>query len=155
MQVTDIFQALGEEGFREALRTVSIGRLKTYQLYESLKTWSHLPKLNVEGLRRVTPRFWQRVGEGDQGLAADLAQAVLVSNLDMVIDLLNFLGVPHNDGFFEKDLDASDILKDDWQQKAFEEFKEKYPAPLLTFYLNHLASEVTKTDKLFKPVGAG
>ena len=34
MQLTEIFQALGEEGFRETVRTVSIGKLKTYDLFE-------------------------------------------------------------------------------------------------------------------------
>ncbi len=154
MQINDIFRALGEAGFREAMGTVSIGRLKTYQLYESLKTRAHLPKLNVQGWRRVTPRFWQRIADGDAELAADVAQAILVSNLDMIIELLNFLGVPHTEGFFDKGLDASEILKGDWRQKAFEEFKDKYRRPLLIFYLNHLALELSKAEELFLPAGA-
>jgi len=154
MQVTDIFRALGEEGFRQVLGGISIGKLKTYKLYEPLKTWAHLPKLNVQGLRKATPRFWERIQGGDQDLAADLAQAILVCNLDMIIDILDFLGIQHHDGFFDKDLDASDILKDDWREKAYEHFKGKYPEALLLFYLNHLAWEVAKAEELFTPAGA-
>lgn len=151
MERTDIFQSLGEDRFQRLIRTVSIGRLKTYQLYESLKTRARVPKLNVQGLRRATPRLWARLGDGDEDLAADLAQAVLVSNFDMIIEILDFAGVPHQDGFFEKDLDASEILGEGWQEKAYQEFKEKYPEPAVVFYLNHLAYEVTKDTPLFTP----
>ncbi|MCW5981649.1 MAG: hypothetical protein KIT09_26430 [Bryobacteraceae bacterium] len=151
MKLTDIFLALGENGFREVVRSISIGKLRTYQVYERLKTRAHLPKLNVEGLRKVAPRFWQRISEGDEELAADLAQGVLVSNLEMVVETLDHLGVPHNAGFFEKDLDASNILTEGWQQRAYDELKGKYRGPALVFYLNHLAMEVTKADKPFTP----
>ena len=154
MQLNDIFQALGEDGFRQIVGTVSIGKLKTYRLYEQMKARAHLPKLNVQGLRKATPRFWARLTEGDEDLAADLAQAVLVCNLDMIIDVLDHLEVPHRDGFFDKDLDASDILKEGWQQGAYEKLQEQYPGPLLVFYLNHLAREITKDDQLFSPAGA-
>jgi len=154
MELTDIFNALGEDGFRALLRTISISRLKTYKLYEAMKARAHLPKLNVQGLKRVTPRFWQRIQEGDQDLATDLSQAVLVGNFDLMIDVLNFLGVPHEDGFFDKDLKAGEILTEGWQEKAFDEFKEKYPEPLLLFYLNHLSWEVTEDKPLFIPAGA-
>ncbi len=154
MELTDIFQSLGEERFGQLLRTISIGRLKTYKLYESLKTRAHLPKLNVQGLKRATPQFWKRVSDGDQDLASDLGQAVIVSNFDMVIEILDFLGVPHHDGFFEKDLDAKEILTEGWQQKAFEHFREKYAEPVLVFYLNHLSWEVTDDKPQFVPAGA-
>ena len=153
MQLTEIFQALGEEGFRETVRTVSIGKLKTYDLFEQMKTRAHLPKLNLHGLRKATPRFWVRITEGDEELAADLAQSVLVCNLDMIVDVLDHAGVKHNDGFFDKDMDASDILKDNWQQDAYDKFREKYAEPLLLFYLNHLAWELTKAEQLFSPAG--
>ena len=42
----------------------------------------------------------------DEEFARDLGQVVLVSHLDMIIAVLNALGVPHEDGFFAKDLDA-------------------------------------------------
>ncbi len=149
MELTDIFRTLGEENFRTLMRSVSISRLKTFQLYDSLKARAHLPKLNQQALRRVTPQFWQRIQEGDEDLAADLAQAILCGHFDLIIDVLDFLGIPHNDGFFDKDLDASEILTGDWQRRAFEHFRGKYPEPLLLLYLNHLAFEVTKDKKLF------
>jgi len=151
MQTTEIFQALGQDGFASLVRSISIGKLRTYQLYESLKRRAHLPKLNADGLRRAAPRLWERIRQGDEALAADLAQAVLVCHLDMIIDVLNFLGVPHRDGFFEKDLDASEWLKEGWQQRAFERFQSSYPRPALVFYLNHLAMELAKAEELFLP----
>jgi len=153
MQVSEIFQALGEDGFREVLGTVTVSKLKTYQLYESLKARARLPKLNVAGLKKAMPRFWERIGEGDDELAGDLAQAVLVSNLDMIIEVLDFLGFQHHEGFFEQDLEAGDILKDGWRERALEHFQNDYPKPLLVFYLNHLAHETTNAEDLFTPAG--
>ena len=154
MQVSEILTALGEDGFREALGTVTISKLKTYDLYENLKTWAHLPKLNVAGLKRVTPRFWERISDGDEELAGDVAQSILVCNLDLIIEVLDFLEVPHQDGFFDKDFGADEVLKDDWRERAYQQFTGKYPEGLLVFYLNHLAHEVTKSEELFQPAGA-
>ena len=64
MKLADLFVALGENGFRELIRTISIGKLRTYQMYERFKTRAHLAKLNVEGLRKATPRFWSRISDG-------------------------------------------------------------------------------------------
>lgn len=154
MQTSEIFQALGQDGLASLVRSISIGKLRTYQLYEAFKARSRLPKLNVEALRRAAPRFWERIVQGDEALAADLAQAILVSHLDMIIDVLDFLGVPHRDGFFEKDLDASEWLKQGWQQRAFERFQATYPRPALLFYLNHLAMELAKAEEPFLPAEA-
>ena len=153
MKLVDIFQALGEEGFQEAMKTVTVSKLKTYQLYESLKTRAGLPKLNVKGMKKAVPRFWERLATGDEELAEDLAQAVLVSNLDLIVAVLDHLEVPHQDGFFDKDFDASEILTGDWQQKAFDHFKADFPHALLVFYLNHLAMETTGAEELFTPAG--
>jgi hypothetical protein len=154
MELTDVFLALGERGFAETLATISIGKLRAYNLYEPLKTRARLAKLNVQGMRKAVPRFWERLGAGDGELASDLAQAVLVSNLDMIVEVLDFLGISHHDGFFEKDLDASGLLTEGWREQAFGNFRGKYPEPLLLFYLNHLAMEVTKAEDLFTAAGA-
>lgn len=151
MQLSDIFLGLGEERLGLLLRSISIGRLKTYQLYERLKTRMHVPKLNTDVLRRAAPRSWQRLNERDEEFATDLAQSILVSHLDMIRDVLNYLEIPSEDGFFAKDLDASRLLKEGWQQNAFEHFRNKYPEPLLLFYINHLAWEVQKADQVFEP----
>ncbi|MFN3325066.1 MAG: hypothetical protein ACK5AZ_16345 [Bryobacteraceae bacterium] len=151
MQLSEIYVGLGEESFRQLLRTVSIGKLKTYQLYDRVKTRMHLNKVNSENLRKGAPRFWSRVQEGDEEFASDLAQAILVSHLPMIVDVLNFLEIPHDDGFFAKDLDASQYLKDGWQERVFEQFRSTYPEAALAFYLNHLAWELTEAPAVFVP----
>ena len=68
---------LGEPAFQQMIRGVSIGKLKTYQLYERVKLRFHLSKLNSETLRKAEPRLWQRVASGDDEFATDVAQVVL------------------------------------------------------------------------------
>jgi hypothetical protein len=152
MQLSDIFLALGETAFQQLIRSVSIGKLKTYQLYERVKMRFHMSKLNTETLRKVTPRLWIRITERDEGFATDVAQTILVSHLDMIKDVLDLLGIPHEDGFFAKDLDASDKLTPGWHQRVHEAFKTKYPEALLVFYINHLDWELTKAEQVFNPM---
>lgn len=152
MQLADIFLGMGEDSFPELLRQISLGRLKTYQLFEAVKVRMHLTKLNAEVLRKVAPRLWTRIAEHDEALAAELAQAILVSKLDVVIEVLDFLGIPHNEGFFEKDIDLASLLPEGWRERAYQEFKGRYSSALLTFYLNHLAKEATDgAASLFLP----
>ena len=47
------------------------------------------------------------MGEHDDEFATDLAQAILVSHLDMIRAVLDHLGVPHEDGFFAKDAEVA------------------------------------------------
>jgi hypothetical protein len=154
MGLSDIILALGEPAFQQLLRSVSIGKLKTFQLYDRVKLRFHLSKLNSETLRTAAPRLWARVAEHDEEFATDIAQIVLVSHLDMIRDVLDFLAIPHEDGFFAKDLDVSDKLTEGWQQRVFETFREKYPETLVIFYINHLDWELTKAATVFQPVPA-
>lgn len=154
MQLCEVFRALGESGLAELLRTISIGRLRTFQLYESLKIRGHLRKLNTETLRKSAPKFWERISQGEEELAKDVAQGVLVSNIEMVQAVLDFLGIPNRDGFFEKDLDASPYLSEGWQQRVWEQFRGRYPDTLLLFYINHLGWELGKAEQVFSPVPA-
>src|SRR4051794_26100877 len=131
MQLSDIFLTLGEPSFQQLIRSVSIGKLKTYQLYERVKLRFHMAKLNSETLRRTAPRLWARIVEHDDEFATDIAQVVLVSHLAMIVDVLNFLGIPNEDGFFAKDLDATDKLTEGWQQRVFDNFRTKYTEALL------------------------
>jgi hypothetical protein len=149
MQVSDIFTGLGEDAFRQVLRSISIGKLKTYQLYERLKARLHVQKLNTEALRNAGTRSWQRVTEKDEEFSTEIAQAILVSHLDMIVAVLGFLEIPNEDGFFAKDLDASKHLTEGWQQRVYERFQNEYAAPLLLFYINHLAVEVQHVGQLF------
>jgi hypothetical protein len=151
MQLCDIFLRLGEETFQQNMRSVSIGKLKTYQLFERVKTRFHLSKLNSETLRKASPRLWARLQEHDDEFATDVAQTILVSHLDMIKAVLDQLGVPHEDGFFAKDADVSSYLKEGWQTEIWDKFHATLPAAPLLFYINHLAWEISKAEDVFAP----
>lgn len=152
MQLSDIFLRLGQENFEPLLRSISLGRLKTYQLFDPLKTRLHLHKLNAEHLRKAAPRLWERLQqEASQDLSTELGQAILISHMDMIKAVLDQLGVPHEEGFFAKDTDVSGHLKEGWPQQAWDAFHEKFPPVPLLFYINHLAWEVAKADDVFRP----
>ncbi|MGD1069397.1 MAG: hypothetical protein ABSB15_04590 [Bryobacteraceae bacterium] len=151
MQLSDVFLQLGEEHLRQLVRGISIGKLRTFQLYDRFKTRTHLAKVNTENLRRATPRFWERLNAHDEEFATDLSQAILIAHMDMIISVLNFLGIPNQEGFFEKDIDAKPHLTEGWQTRAFDRFKTEYPASLLLFYISHLGWELGGETKVFLP----
>lgn len=151
MELTGVFLGLGQDAFPTLLRSVSMGKLRTYQLFERIKARARVAKLNSENLRKAAPRLWARLEAGEAEVAQDLAQAVLVSNLDLIVAVLDFVGIPHEDGFFAKDLDASSFLAEGWQQRVYEKFKDAYPRPLLLFYINHLGWELLKVEQIFQP----
>lgn len=151
MTLSEVFRGLGRERFDAVLKAVSMGALKTYQVYETFKIRTHLSKLNRDRLRKAGPRLWERLEAGDDDdLARELAQGALVSNLDLVVDVLDFLEIPHDgNGFFDKDASAEERLTDGWQERAVKEFKEKHPEPLLLLYLNHLHLELGEPENVF------
>jgi hypothetical protein len=151
MQLSDAFLALDQDSFGQILRSISIGKLKTYQLYDRMKARAHVPKLNSENLRKAAPRLWLRVQEHDEDFCEDLAQSILISQLEMIRAVLDFLGIPNEEGFFAKDLDAPKYLTEGWQQRAWDEFREKYPPAALQFYINHLGWELDKSAVVFVP----
>jgi hypothetical protein len=151
MQVTDIFLGLGKDRLDQLLRSVSIGRLKTYQLFDRMKTRLHMNKLNSEALRHAAPRIWTRIEERDEEFTAELAQAILISHFDMIKAVLDHLAIPHEEGFFSKDTDVAALLKDGWQESAWTAFREKYSPAALLFYLNHLGWEVAEQKDVFAP----
>lgn len=151
MPLCDVFLALGEDNLAQLLRHVSLGKLRTYQLFDRMKTRLHLAKLNQENLRKIAPKVWARIANQEEDLAVELSQAVLVSHLDMIVSVLDHLGVPHSDGFFDKDAKVAEHLTGNWQQKAFDAFHEKHPHAVLVFYLNHLAHEVMPGYPVFAP----
>jgi hypothetical protein len=153
MPLSDIYLGLGQDHLAQLLRGVSMGKLRTYQLFDRLKTRLHLGKLNQENLRKSAPKLWARLGEHDEELASDLSQAVLVSHLDMIVAVLDLLEIPHNDGFFDKDAQIAAKLTDGWQQRTYDAFHQKFPPPILVFYLNHLGHEVTPDAPVFQPGG--
>ena len=151
MQLSEAFTVLGEEPFAQLVRRISIGKLRTYQLYEGLKTRAHLPKINSEHLRKATPRLLARLAAGEEELAKELAQAVLVSHLDMIQAVLDFLGIPNQNGFFDKNLEASAYFTEGWQQRVWEKFRAQFAEPALLLYINHLGWELAKQPEVFRP----
>jgi hypothetical protein len=151
VQLSDIFVGLGEDNVAQLLRSISIGKLKTFQLYERLKARLNANKVNSEVLRKSAPRVFARLQDKDEELATDLGQSILVSHLDLIQATLNFLGIPHEEGFFAKDSDVASYLKDGWQQSVFEKFRGTFPESVLLFYINHLAFEVLKSEEVFVP----
>jgi hypothetical protein len=151
MQLCALYQALGEDVFRELVRGISIGKLRTYQVYERFKLRARLTKLNSESLRKAEPKLWARVEAGEEEFASDLAQVFLLSHLAMIVDVLNSLGIPNEDGFFDKDLKPEQYLTEGWQERVWNEFSSKYTRDILLFYINHLSWELTKAEALFVP----
>ncbi len=151
MQMCGVFTALGPDIFHKLVRGISIGKLRTYQVYERFKLRARLTKLNSEALRKAEPKFWARIEAGEEDFATDLSQVFLLSHLDMIVGVLNFLEIPNEQGFFDKDLKPEDYLKEGWQRRVFDQFSGKYSRELLLFYINHLDWELTKTDQVFMP----
>jgi hypothetical protein len=152
MQISDMYRGLGEETFAKIVRGISIGKLKTYQIYEGFKVRAHLHKVNTEALRKFTPKFWARILEGDEDFGKDLAQSVLVSHLDMIAAALDYLGVPHESGFFAKDMDPKPYFTEGWEDRLFSQLKGVYPETILIFYINHLRWELLGAETIYQPV---
>jgi len=150
MQLSGIFLSLGEPTFTQLLRGISIGKLKTFQFYYRMKARLHLPKLNSENIRKASPRLWTRLSEGDEDFATDLAQSILISHLDMIKAVLDEIGIPNQDGFFDKDIDGSKYFTEGWQQKVYDKFKDTYAKEVLLFYINHLDWELAKSEQVFQ-----
>jgi hypothetical protein len=151
MELSQVYLDLGQDPFAQIVRSISIGKLKTYQIYEAFKVRAHLAKVNTEALRKSAPRFWTRIAEGDEEFGKELAQAILVSHLDLITAVLDFLGVPHENGFFSKDLDAQGYFTEGWENRVYDRFRSTFSEPLLVFYINHLRWEVVKATEPFRP----
>ena len=82
MQLSAIFLGLGEQSFSALLGAISIGKLKTFQLYDRMKARLHLGKLNSENIRKAEPRFWARLGKNDDDFATDLDRGWLAGRAE-------------------------------------------------------------------------
>ncbi len=152
MNLSEVYQALGQQRFNELIGGVSMGSLRTYRVYDSFKVHTHLHKLNRERLRKAIPHLWARLEQGDETLAREISQGVLVSNLSFVVEVLDFLGVEHDgSGFFQKGEAAKERLTEGWQQRVFDHFREKYPEPIILLYINHLDWELGEPGGAFVP----
>jgi hypothetical protein len=151
MQLSEIYLDLGQDAFGRMVRSMSIGKLKSYQIYEGFKVRAHLAKLNTESLRKAAPRFWTRISEKDEEFAKELAQALLVSHLDMITAVLDFLGVPHENGFFAKNMDPKPYFSEGWEDRVYEKFGTVFPDALVVFYINHLRWELLGAEQPYHP----
>lgn len=151
MHISHVYLGLGQDAFAQLIRGISIGKLKTFQIYEGFKVRTHLHKVNTESLRKAVPRFWERIVSGDEEFAKDMAQAVLVSHLDMITAVLDFLGVPHENGFFAKNMDPKPYFTEGWEGRVIHAFASTYPEALLLFYVNHLRWELLGAEEVFRP----
>jgi hypothetical protein len=152
MQLSDVYLGMGVDSFGQLIRGISMGKLKTYQIYEGFKVRAHLHKLNTEALRKSVPRFWARIEEHDEEFARDLAQAILVSQIEMITAILDLLGVPHENGFFAKDMDAKPYFTEGWEERVLEKFRGVYPEAVIVFYINHLRWELLGAAEPYRPV---
>lgn len=145
-----MYRAFGQERSDRLVRTISIGALKTFGVYEAVKVRSRLHRLNRQKLRAAAPKLWERVTDGDADLARDLTQAVLVSNIPVVVDVLERLGIEHDgNGFFAKDGDYSEQLADGWAGRVYAECRQSHDEDLLLLYVNHLGWETDSLDEPF------
>ena len=156
MDLVGVFEALGQERCIRLVRTISIGALRTYGVYGAIKIRSRLHTLNRQKLRASSPKLWKRIAEGDADLARDLSQGVLVSNIPLVVAMLDFLDIEHDDnGFFAKDADYSEQFSPGWAGTVFEEFSGRYSEDLILLYINHLGWETSVLDGPYLGPGAG
>ncbi|HEX3742441.1 MAG TPA: hypothetical protein VHW09_00865 [Bryobacteraceae bacterium] len=151
MDISDVYLGMGQDAFDRLVRSISIGRLKTFQMYEGFKVRAHLSKVNTELLRKSVPKFWARVEAREEDFGKDLAQCILVSHLEMIVAILDFLGVPHENGFFAKDMDPKPYFTEGWEERVYRQFRERFPEPLLVFYVNHLRWELLGATELYRP----
>src|SRR3954452_21192052 len=154
MDISEVYRGLGQDAFTQLIRGISIGKLRTYQIYEGFKVRAHLHKVNTEALRKSSPRFWDRIMGGDEEFGRDLAQSVLVSHLDLIGAVLDFLGVPHDNGFFAKDMDPKPYFTEGWEDRVFEKFRADHSESLLLFYINHLRWEMLAATEPYRPVSS-
>ena len=151
MRLAETYRDLGQDAFGQLVRGISIGKLKTYQIYEGFKVRSHLARINTEALRKAVPRFWARVSDGDEEFAKELAQAILVSCLDLITAVLDFLGIPHENGFFAKNMDPKPYFTEGWEARVHEKLRGAFPDPLLVFYINHLRWDLLGAEETWRP----
>lgn len=155
MDFPEVYERLGMERSDRLVRSVSIGALKTFNVYEAIKIRSQLHTLNRQKLRAASHNLWRRIVRGDADLARDLTQAVLVSNIAFVAAVLDHLGIEHDgNGFFAKEGDYTEQLGAGWERAVFDTFRDRYPEELVLLYINHLGWETATLERPFLGDGA-
>lgn len=147
MDLVGVYSALGQARCANLVGTISIGALRTYGVYEAIKIRSRLRRLNRKKLRASSAKLWKRIADGDEDLARDLSQGVLVSNIPFVVAVLDHLGIEHDgSGFFANEADRVEHLTPGWAGNVFGEFSGRYPDELVLLYINHLGWETKTLD---------
>ena len=150
MGLSEVFRTLGKERFEALIEAISIGGLRTYQVYDSFKIRARLTKLNRRGLRNAVPALWERIEADEDELAKELAHGVLISNLAFVAEALDLLEIPHDgNGFFDKQEGLREKLPEDWRKRLWDGFREKYSEAVVLLYINHLSWELDPSAKPF------
>ncbi len=153
-----MYEALGRERSCALVKSVAMGAIRRFGVYRAIKVRSRLRTLNRQKLRAIAPRLWGRIQAGDTGLARDLSQAVLVSNIPVMVAVLDLLGIKHDgSGFFDKDGDYRDKFTDGWEARVSEHCKGRFDDDLVLLYINHLGWEAGVLDSpyLGEPRGNG
>ena len=150
MDLAEVYSALGQEPCAKLVRSISVGALRTYGAYQEIKIRSRLRRFNRKRLRAAAPRLWQRVVNGDEGLARDLSRAVFVSNIPVMVEVLDLLGIEHDgSGFISKVGEHAERLKPGWEQRAYDHVSGRFPEELVLLYINHLGWETKTLDQPF------
>lgn len=154
MTLCEVLAGLGQDRLNEVLRHISLGKLRTYQMFDRIKFRFRVTKLNQESLRKIGPKLFARIEAGEEELAMEMSQAILVSHMEMIVAALDHLKVPHQEGFFEKDANIGSYLVEGWQEQMLAHLKDRYPEALVLYYINHLAHEVDPDSPVYLPTGA-
>ncbi len=158
MELAAVYKALGRKRSCDLVKGVSMGALRTFGVYGAIKIRSRLRTLNRRKLASIAPRLWDRIQDGDKGLERDLTQAVLVSNIPMIVSVLDLLGIEHDgNGFFDKDGDYTDKFSEGWEARVVEHCRARFNDDLVLLYVNHLGWEAGVLDSpyLGKPAAVG
>lgn len=150
MDLAEVYTALGQEPSARLVRSISVGALRTYGVYKGIKIRSRLRRFNRKRLRAAAPKLWQRVVAGDDGLARDLSQAIFVSNIPLMVEVLDLLEIEHDgSGFLTNDSDHSEQLTPGWERRAYDHLRGRFPKELVLLYINHLGWETDTLDEPF------
>lgn len=150
MDLAEVYSALGRERSVRLVKAISIGALKTYGVYAALKVRSRLGRFNRMRLRKAAPMLWKRIVAGDEALAQELSQAVLVSNLPLVVAALDELGIEHDGtGFFSIEQGFAEEMEPGWERRLYAQVARRFPEELVLLYINHLGWETETLDEPF------
>ncbi len=150
MELVEVYSALGQERCVRLVQMISIGALRTFGVYQAIKVRSRLHTLSRGKLRAAAPKLWLRITQGDNSLARDLSQGILVSNIPFVVSVLDFLEIEHDgSGFFSKEADHTEHLSPGWPETVYEKFRGNFPEELILLYISHLGWETGTLERPF------